>query len=98
MCWIRSPIAAALEQSLISEQQIDASVERVLTKSIASGIFEAPFVDVEAARGIVNSPETQALALKTQARSMVWLDKGAPGPVLAPGAKSLCTVLNQRPS
>ena len=81
------PIVAALEQGLISEQQIDASVERVLTKSIASGIFEAPFVDVEAAREIVNSRETQALALKTQARSMVWLDKVAPGPVLAPGAK-----------
>jgi beta-glucosidase len=66
-------IEAALKIGLISQAQIDASVEKILKKSIESGIFESPFADEIKLAEVVNSAESAQLAEETQAKAMVIL-------------------------
>jgi beta-glucosidase len=68
-----APLLEAVKEGLISEARIDDSVLRILKKTFATGLFESPFADIEAAKSLVNTPEAQALGLETQSRSMVLL-------------------------
>jgi beta-glucosidase len=82
-----APILEAVEQGLITEQRLDQSVLRILQKTFALGLFESPFVDVEAAAGIVNTPKANELGQLTQSRSMVLLKKDVDGALLDAGNK-----------
>ena len=69
------PIHQAVEQDLITEDRIDESVLRILEKTFAVGLFEAPFVDAAHAKSTVNTMDSQALALETQSRALVVLKR-----------------------
>ena len=86
------PILAAVEQGLLAERRIDQSVRRILILKFATGLFESPFVDAETAKSIVNSPQTQALALETQSRSMVLLKAPVDEPLLGKPKQALFLV------
>ena len=75
-------ILEAVTTGLISEERLDDAVLRILIQTFQTGIFDNPFIDVEAAESLVNSSDTQALALQTQARATVLL-KGNPAPLNA---------------
>ena len=47
----------AVAQGLVSEATIDQAVRRVLTAKFSLGLFENPYVDEDAAAGILGAPE-----------------------------------------
>ena len=72
-------ILEAINSGLISTERLDDAVLRILIQTFQTGLFDNPFVDVEAVDSVVNSPEIRALAIQTQARATVLL-KGNPAP------------------
>ncbi|KAJ4991138.1 glycosyl hydrolase family 3 N-terminal domain-containing protein [Stagonosporopsis vannaccii] len=57
----------------ISEDRIDISVRRLLREKFELGLFENPFVDVDAADSLVGTPEFVAAGKDTQRRSFTLL-------------------------
>ncbi len=57
----------------VSEQRIDESVRRLLRVKFELGLFDDPYVDVDAAERIVGNPEFRALGEEAQARSLTVL-------------------------
>jgi beta-glucosidase len=64
------PLLDALAGGMVSEQTIDASVRRVLRAKFDLGLFERPFVDLDA---VQPCPEQRALARDAARRSIVLL-------------------------
>lgn len=58
----------------IKKERIDQSVYRVLLPKFQEGLFENPYVDVDAAASIIGAPAFQAEALNAQRRSLVLLE------------------------
>lgn len=73
-----APLLEAVELGLVSEAQIDVAVTRILTQSFALGLFEAPFVDEDAASASVGTADEVARGLAAQAASMVVLEADRP--------------------
>lgn len=67
-------IVDLVESGRISQARVDQSVRRLLIQTFELGLFENPYVDPEAARRIVGSPEHRAEALEAQRRSLVLLE------------------------
>lgn len=63
----------AYESGLITENEIDTAVLRVLTAKIKIGILDDPFVDVEEADRLVRCDAHKKLALESARRSVVLL-------------------------
>ncbi|KAF3038681.1 hypothetical protein E8E12_007880 [Didymella heteroderae] len=57
----------------ISEDRIDISVRRLLREKFLLGLFEHPFVDVDAADKLVGTPEFVAVGKDTQRKSFTLL-------------------------
>ena len=70
-----APILEAIQAGLISEDRINESVVRILTKSFRTGIFDNPFVSVEVVGNVVNNDIAAALSHETQSRSIVLLKR-----------------------
>lgn len=70
-----SPILEAVEQGLIAQDRIDRSVKRILIKTFSAGLFENPFVEVDAVSSMVNTEESRSLGLAAQSRAMVVLKR-----------------------
>ncbi|MFB7915859.1 glycoside hydrolase family 3 protein [Streptomyces sp. NPDC056061] len=66
-------IVDAVRSGAVGEDRIDASVRRILRDKFRLGLFEDPYVDVEAAQTLVGAPETRALGRRVQLRSLVRL-------------------------
>jgi len=68
----------------VSEQRIDESARRLLRVKFALGLFDDPYVDVDAAERIVGNAEFRAAGERAQARSATVLlnREGADGPTL----------------
>ncbi|HSG54934.1 MAG TPA: glycoside hydrolase family 3 N-terminal domain-containing protein [Paracoccaceae bacterium] len=81
-----APLIEAVEQGLVSEADLAPAVTRVLVQKFALGLFDAPFVDAEAAAGSVGTDEEVARGREAQAASMVVLE-GAGQLTMGPGAK-----------
>ncbi|MCL6251641.1 glycoside hydrolase family 3 protein [Altererythrobacter sp. KTW20L] len=81
-----APLIAAVEQGLVGEADLMPAVTRILEQKFALGLFDAPFVDPEAAAGSIGTPEELARGLEAQAASMVVLE-GAGRHTLGPGSK-----------
>ena len=98
-----APLKQALADGRIELATIDRSVRRVLHEKIALGLFEAPYVDVDAPSVIEPSPDVdRATAREIAARSMVLLANDGilplaadPGTVavIGPNADSLRNLL-----
>jgi len=87
----------ALEQGAVSEEELDASVRRVLEAKLRAGLFEQPYVDEERAREVLADPAHREVARIAAERSAVLLrnegdllplDPGANIAVLGPLADS----------
>ena len=75
-------ILAAVQQGLLPVAAIDRAVHRIMTQRFALGLFEDPYVDEEAAGGLVGDDAAQALSLEAQRRSLVLLkNQGATLPL-----------------
>lgn len=66
-------LVAMVRSGRLAESTIDRSVARVLQAKFLAGVFEHPFVDVDQAERVSNTPESQALALEAARRSIVLL-------------------------
>lgn len=66
-------IREAYDRGLISMEDIDRSVLRILKQKFLLGLFEEPFVDAQKADGIVRCPEHRSLAKKAACETMVLL-------------------------
>lgn len=62
-----------IAEGTISEERIDESVRRVLRVKFELGLFDDPFVEVDAAATQVGRPEDIAAGRRTQAESVVVL-------------------------
>jgi beta-glucosidase len=66
-------IVGLVRGGLVSEERIDQSARRILRDKFRLGLFDSPYVDVEAAAGIVGSAEFVAAGQAAQRRSIVLL-------------------------
>lgn len=62
-----------VREGRVTEAQIDAAVRRLLTMKFLSGLFEAPYVDADAAEGLTATPDAVALAREAAGRSIILL-------------------------
>ncbi|HEY8283723.1 MAG TPA: glycoside hydrolase family 3 N-terminal domain-containing protein [Chloroflexota bacterium] len=60
----------------VSEARIDVSVRRLLRDKFRLGLFDNPYVDPEAAEGIVGNDEFRAAGARAQRQSLVLLKNG----------------------
>lgn len=72
------PLRQAVADGLVDEARLDVSVRRVLITKFRLGLFEQPFVDVDAATAIVADPANHAAALDAQHRSITVLEGELP--------------------
>ena len=87
-----SMLVDLVESGAVSEERLDVSARRLLREKFLLGLFENPFVDVEAADSIVGSDGFRAAGLDAQRASVAVLSNAlrrAQGPALpfARGAK-----------
>jgi len=69
------PLLQAVQAGLISEERLVQSAKRVLEQKFLLGLFDNPFVDVDAAAAIVGNSEFVTRAELAQRRSMVYLKR-----------------------
>lgn len=63
----------ALERGLVSEQDVDDSVRRILEAKLRLGLFDQPYVDEDRAREVLGDPEHREAARVAAERSAVLL-------------------------
>lgn len=68
------PLLTAVREGRIRESQIDACVEKVLRMKFRLGLFEHPFVDVDAVEPAFDTEEDRQIARLAARRSMVLLE------------------------
>jgi len=70
-----------VESGRVSEERLDVSARRLLREKFALGLFENPYVDIEAADRIVGSPEFRAAGDAAQRASITVLSNGGALPL-----------------
>ncbi|GAB3147906.1 glycoside hydrolase family 3 N-terminal domain-containing protein [Microbacterium neimengense] len=76
-----------VRSGLVSEQRIDESARRLLRVKFALGLFDDPYVDVDAAERIVGNADFRAAGERAQARSLtVLLNRDGALPLTPAGA------------
>ncbi len=83
-----APLLEAVRLGLVSEDRIDASVQRILAQSFELGLFEKPYVDAAKAEAEVGTAEEKARGREAMGLSMVTLENDGSLPVTK-GAKAL---------
>ncbi|PJJ45631.1 beta-glucosidase [Glutamicibacter mysorens] len=68
-----STITDLVDSGLITEERVDLAATRLTTPMFQMGLFENPYVDAEAAGGIVGSAEHREVGLDLQRKSAVLL-------------------------
>ncbi|MEV0193868.1 glycoside hydrolase family 3 N-terminal domain-containing protein [Kitasatospora purpeofusca] len=66
-------ILGVVRSGAVTEARLDESVRRILRDKFRLGLFDDPYVDVEAAVATVGTPEGRALGRELQSRSLVHL-------------------------
>ena len=82
-----APLLEAVASGLIDEARIEEAVRRVLARTFALGLFEAPFVDPENAAAAAGTAEDHRQGLSAQARAMIRLEDDGSIRSLQDGAK-----------
>lgn len=84
-----SGFQAGYDEGKITEAQIDEAAAKILEMSLKLGIFENPYVDVEAAAAVVRSPENRIDGFNAQKRAIVMLrNQGSRLPIS--GSRAQC--------
>ncbi|WP_394554863.1 glycoside hydrolase family 3 protein [Agromyces sp. MMS24-JH15] len=81
-----SLLIGLVESGLVGEERLDVSARRLLREKFLLGLFEDPFVDVDAADAIVGSAEHRAAGVDAQRASVAVLANGGALP-FARGAR-----------
>jgi len=68
-----SPLISAVQNGLLSEEDLNPAVKSLLSEMFALGLFENPYVDPEKAQEIADNPESQAIADEAHRKSIVLL-------------------------
>ena len=84
-----SPLLEAAQSGLIAESIIDTAVARILQKKFELGLFEQPYVNIEAVPAVYETAKQRQLARRIAAQSMVLLKNDRK---LLPLSKSLNTL------
>jgi beta-glucosidase len=63
----------AVDQGIVSEERLDASVRRVLEAKLRMGLFDEPYVDEDRAREVLGDPAHREVARIAAERSAVLL-------------------------
>ncbi len=82
-----TPLLETVKKGLVSEDRINQSVTRLLREKFELGLFENPYVNVEAAEKTVGKPAFQQRADLAMRKSIVLLRNGAGLLPLAPKTK-----------
>lgn len=77
-------IRQALDAGLLTEQELDRNVLRVLTAKFRLGLFDAPFCDPDTADSLVRCDAHRALALEAARESIVLLKNDGVLPLQKP--------------
>ena len=65
------------DAGMITDEQINRSVTRLLVEKFRMGLFENPYTDPDEAEAVANSPEHQALAAEAFRKSIVLMRNDA---------------------
>jgi beta-glucosidase len=68
-----APLLSAVDMGLLSEEDLNPAVKKLLIEIFTLGLFENPYVDPEEARKISGDPASQAIADEAHRRSVVLL-------------------------
>src|SRR5690606_8171883 len=82
----------ALEQGLVTQQQIDNAVRQMLRLKFLSGLFEQPYADIRHAQRITDNAAARALAEKAAHRSVVLLKNDGVLPLDANAQRTLAVI------
>ncbi|MBS0422228.1 MAG: glycoside hydrolase family 3 C-terminal domain-containing protein [Proteobacteria bacterium] len=63
----------ALAQGLVTQEQIDTAVRRMLRMKFLAGLFENPYADARAAQAITNNAQARELALEAARKTTILL-------------------------
>ncbi|HSK66172.1 MAG TPA: glycoside hydrolase family 3 N-terminal domain-containing protein, partial [Anaerolineales bacterium] len=80
-------VVQLVREGKVSEERIDQSVRRILRDKFRLGLFDDPYVDVEAAERIVGNPEFRRVGELAQRKSIVLLKNDRQTLPLKPGLK-----------
>jgi len=67
------PLMQAIKEGMVSEATLDEAVSRILRAKFLLGLFENPYVNVDAASKVFDTAEDRALAFKAARESIVLL-------------------------
>jgi beta-glucosidase len=82
----------ALKAGLVTQQQIDTAVRRVLRMKFLAGLFENPYADADAAVKITNNAEARALATEAARKVVVLLKNDGTLPLRMGSLKTLAVI------
>lgn len=68
-----SPLISAVQDGLLTEEDLNPAVKSLLTEIFELGLFENPYVDPDEAQRIADDPESQIIADEAHRRSIVLL-------------------------
>jgi beta-glucosidase len=88
-------IVQLVREGKVSEERIDQSVRRILRDKFRLGLFDNPYLDVDAAEQIVGNPEFRAVGQLAQRKSIVLLKNEKQTLPLKKGLK--CYIENVNP-
>ncbi len=63
----------ALSKGLVTQEQIDTAVRRMLKEKFLAGLFENPYADAKAAQAVTNNADARALAVQAARETTVLL-------------------------
>jgi beta-glucosidase len=89
-CYSRLP--EALAAGLVTEEEIDAPVRRMLRLKFLSGLFEHPYADAAYAEKITDNSEARALAVEAGRKAVVLLKNDGTLPLRAASLKTLAVI------
>jgi beta-glucosidase len=82
----------ALAAGLVTQQQIDTAVRRVLRMKFLAGLFENPYADADAAVRITDNAEARALATEAARKVVVLLKNDGTLPLKMDALKTLAVI------
>jgi beta-glucosidase len=86
-----APLKAEVEAGRLPIEAVDTAVRRVLAMKFALGLFERPYVDVEAAGAAFQTPASRELAREAAAKSAILLQNDGVLP-LAPTLRRVALI------